>query len=122
MTAPAQSPLNEVTAAQGAPVYLGSYNATTTAKTNAEVTTAFNATGDGLAGKVLLIHNTGTDDVRVLPVAASTGDVTTVRDAAGFGVLVSAGAKVTIRMQPSMAYLSVICPSSTATVDVWELT
>lgn len=122
MAAPAQSPLSEVAAAQGAPVYLGSYNATTSAKTNAEVATPFSNSGDGLAGKVLMVHNTGTDDVRILPVAGSTDDVTITRNAAGFGVLVSAGSKVTLRMQPAMPYLAVICPSSTATVDVWELT
>lgn len=122
MAAPMQSPIALLAASVGAPFYLGSYNATGTAKTNAEVGTPFCTTGDCLLGKVLLIDNQGSVDVRILPVALSTGDVTTTRDAAGFGVLVAAGAKVTLTMPPSaLPYLSVITVSSTANVDVWEL-
>ncbi len=114
------SPIGDLSAAQGEPFYLGSYNATTTAKTNAEVGTPFAITGEFLKHKVLLLHNTGSVTIRILPVATSTGDVTTTRDAAGFGVEVAAGAKVTLRLS-TKGYLSVITSSSTANVDVWEL-
>jgi hypothetical protein len=114
------SPVAELATAQGMPDYLGSYNATTTAKTNAEVTTPF-GTGTGLLkNKVLLIHNAGSVAIRLLPVATSTGDVTTTRNAAGFGVYVAADEKVTLRMV-GMGYLSIITTSSTADVDVHEL-
>jgi hypothetical protein len=85
------------------------------------VATPFNATGDGLAGKVLLVFNDGTVDVRILPVLLSTDDVTVTRNAAGFGVLVPAGGKVTLRMVAGLPFLAVITTSSTANVDVWEL-
>lgn len=120
MTAP-KSALAALQAAIGSPRYLGSYNATGTAKTNAEVGTAFCTTGTLLKNKTLLIDNQGSVDIRILEVATSTGDVTTTRDAAGFGVLVKAGTSVTLTMGPDLGYLSVITVSSTANVDVWEL-
>ncbi len=67
------SPIGDLSAAQGEPFYLGSYNATTTAKTNAEVGTPFAITGEFLKHKVLLLHNTGSVTIRILPVATSTG-------------------------------------------------
>lgn len=120
MTAPKNS-LASLEAAIGSPRYLGSYNATTTAKTNAEVTTPF-GTGTGLLkNKVLLLHNAGSVAVRLLEVSTSTGDVTTTRNAAGFGVYLEAGEKATMRMGPDLGYLSIITTSSTADVDVWEM-
>lgn len=114
-----QSPLSDLAASAGMPVYLGSYNVTTTSKTNGQVGTTFNTSGDGLAGKTLLLITDA--DVRILPVTSSTGVVTTTRDAAGFGVLVSAGSRVTLRMGPAATHLAIIHASSTANVDVWEL-
>lgn len=117
----AKGPTGDLAASVGSPRYLGSYNATATAKTNAEVSTPF-GTGTGLLkNKVLLVDNQGAVDIRILEVSTSTGDVTTTRDAAGFGVLVRAGSAVTLRMGPDLGYLSVITTSSTANVDVWEL-
>lgn len=118
---PPKNPEAAQAAAVGSPRYLGSYNATTTAKTNAEVATPF-GTGTGLLkNKTLLIHNAGTVAVRILEVSTSTGDVTTTRNAAGFGVYVNAGEKATLTMGPDMGYLSVITTSSTSDLDVWEL-
>ncbi len=105
----------------GYPVYLGTVDATTTAKTNKEATTPFNDTTPALSGKVLLVYNAGSVDVRLHPVDTDTGDTTNTRGA-GFGVPLAAGAFFTIRMGSTYRWMSVITTSSTANVDFWELT
>lgn len=105
----------------GYPVYLGTIDATTTAKTNAEATTPFANSGELLKGKVLAVHNAGAVDVRIALVATSTGDVTSTRDAAGFGWTIKAGDQKTFRVGSTLGYLSVITVSSTANFDVFEL-
>jgi hypothetical protein len=119
MAASFLSPVAELSAAQGSPTYLGTYDATGTSKTNSQATTPFGHTGDFLTGKVLLVHNAGSVAVRIHPVAASYGTVTTNRTG-NHGVYVEAGEKATLRM--AQPYLAVITTSSTANVDVWELT
>lgn len=110
-------------ASLGSPVYLGTIDAGATAKTNAEASTPFANTGDGLKNKVLLIANDSTSlTVRFHPVATSTGDATATRNAAGFGVPIGPGERVIVRMLADYAYLAVISPSGAANVDVWELT
>lgn len=108
-------------ALSGYPVYLGTVDATTTAKTNAEATTPFGSSGELLKGKVLLIQNAGSVDIRLHPVATSTGDVSNTRGA-GFGVAISPGERIIIRMGEAYGYMAVITTSSTANVDFWELT
>lgn len=105
----------------GYPVYLGTIDATTTAKTQAEASTPFAHTGELLKGKVIVIHNAGSVDVRIHPVATSTGDVTSTRNAAGFGFTIKAGDQKAFRMGDQYGYLSVITVSSTANVDFHEL-
>lgn len=107
-------------AALGSPRYLGTINAGTTAKTNAEASTPFAATGDALKGKMLLIVTDAA--VRLHGVATSDGDVTTTRNAAGFGVPLAADERVVIRVVDDYPYLSVITASGSANVDIWELT
>lgn len=108
-------------ALNGYPLYLGTVDATTTSKTNHEATTPFNDTGEALKGKVLLIVNAGTVDIRIHPMALNNGVVSNSRGA-GFGVPVGAGERVTVRMGTSYGFMAVIATSSTANVDIWELT
>lgn len=108
-------------ALNGYPVYLGTVDATTTSKTNHEATTAFNNTGEALTGKVLLIYNAGSVDIRVHPVATNTGTTTNTRGAR-FGVPIGPNERVIITMGRLYPWLAVIATSSTANVDVWELT
>lgn len=104
------------------PLYLGTIDATTTSKTNAQATTAFNTTGDLLKGKVLLIQNAGIVTIRLYAVAASTDAVTNTRGAAAnFGPEIQPGERVVMAMDLSNGYLAGIATSSTANIDVWEL-
>lgn len=104
----------------GYPLYLGTVDATTTAKTNAEATTPFATTGDNLKGKVLMIQNAGAVSVRLHPVSTSTGDVSNTRGA-GFGPEIQPGERIYVTMGSTYGYLSVIATSSTANVDFWEM-
>ena len=105
----------------GYPVYLGTYDATTTSKTNHQATTVFNNTGVALKGKVLCIYNAGSVDVRWHPTATNDGTTTNTRGAT-FGVPLAPGSFATVRMGETYGWLAVIATSSTANVDVWELT
>lgn len=106
----------------GYPIYLGTVDATTTSKTNKEATTPFNDTTPGLSGKVLLIYNAGSVDIRVYPVDTDTGVVTNTRAAgAKFGVPLAPGSFFTIRMGATYRWMAVITTSSTANVDFWEM-
>lgn len=107
-------------ALNGYPVYLGTIDCTTTAKTNAEATTPFGNTGELLKGKVLLIKNAGSVDVYIHPVATSTGDVVTARGA-NYGVPLAAGERVYVTMGSAYGYISAIAASSTANLDFWEM-
>lgn len=107
--------------AMGYPVYLGTIDATTSAKTNAEATTPFGHTGELLKGQVLAVHNAGSVDVRIAMVELSTGDVTSTRNAAGFGWTIKAGDQKVFRNGSAYGYLSVITVSSTANVDVFRM-
>ncbi len=110
-----------IAADTGMPIYLGRYDATVSSKTNSQATDAFNATGNGLAGKTLLLLNNGVVEISVYPVATATATVTrTYAAAANLGVPVAAGARVTLRMG-NLPFLAVMTASSTANVDVWEL-
>lgn len=102
------------------PTYLGTIDATTTAKTNAEATTPFNTTGDLLKGKVLLIQNAGTVSIRLYAVNGSTDDVSNTRGA-GFGPEIQPGERIIMVMNLSNGYLAGITTSSTANIDIWEL-
>jgi hypothetical protein len=107
-------------ASLGSPRYLGTTDCTTTSKTNAQATTAYPASGD-LSGKCLLIYNASTTvDVHVHPVSSSTGTVTTNRTG-NHGAPVKPGSFVEITMGGSDSHLAAITASSTANLDVWEL-
>lgn len=104
----------------GSPKYLGTIDATTTSRTNGQATTPFLNTGDGLKGKILLIVNDGTVNVRILPTATATGVVTVTRGA-NFGVPLTAGERVIVRMTHDYPFMAVITPVGTANLDIFEL-
>lgn len=111
-----------VQALNGLPEYLGTIDATTTSKTNAEATTPFNASGDALGGKVLLIHNSGSTACRVYGVTTSTGTVTNTRGAGNaFGVPIAPDSIKPVTMTGTRKFLAVVMVSGTANVDVWEM-
>lgn len=107
-------------ALNGYPVYLGTIDATTTAKTNAEATTEFADDGETLKGKTLMIQNAGSVSIRLHPVAASTGDVSNTRGA-GFGPEIQPGERIYVTMGTTYGFLSVITTTGTANVDFWEV-
>jgi hypothetical protein len=107
-------------ALNGYPVYLGTVDATTTSKTNAQASSAFANSGDALRGKVLMIQNAGSVSIRIHPVSSSTGTVANARGT-GFGPEIQPGERVYIRMGETYPYLAVIATSSTASVDFWEM-
>lgn len=96
----------------GAPVFLGVTDVTTTAKTNAEATTPYGTTG--LTDKALLIQASAECYVGVT--ATSTGDVTTAN-----GVKLAADERVIVLMSATYPYLVAITASGTANLRVWEL-
>lgn len=107
-------------ALNGYPLYLGTVDATTTSKTNAQATTAFAASGDALAGKVLMIQNAGTVSIRLHPVATSTGTVSNTRGA-GFGPEIQPGERIDVTMGRTYSFLAIIATSGAANVDFWEM-
>lgn len=112
-------PNGQFESAMGVPVYLGTVDATTTSKTNWEATTSFGSTG--LCGKVLLIQNAGSVDIRLLPTGNADGGVSNTRNAL-FGPAISAGERVVVYMEGSTrCHMAVIATTSTANVDFWEL-
>lgn len=96
----------------GSPKFLGVIDGTTTAKTNAEATTPFSASG--LTGKTLLIHASAACFIGM--VDTSTGDVTTAN-----GVPLAADEKAIITVHPSYPFLAVIHATATVSLKVWEL-
>ncbi len=122
MTAPIKGPLEAIGADTGMPVYLGRIAAGATSQTNGQTADAFNTTGDGLAGKNILVLNAGTVEVSVYPVTSSTGTTTrTYAAAASYGVPIPAGESRTIRMGSGATHLATITDSAAANVDVWEM-
>lgn len=103
----------------GSPSYLGTIDATTTSKTNTQATTTFPSTGD-LSGKVLLIQNAGSVDIRLSGVTSGTATVSNSRGV-GFAVAIAPGERVIVTLKSNQTHLAVIATSSTANVDVWEL-
>jgi hypothetical protein len=100
--------------------YLGTIDATTTSKTNAEATTPFNTTGELLKGKLLMFMCDATT-VRVATVSTSTSTVTTNRTGS-FGVpIATANSAMYVLMGQRNGYIAAITSASTANVDVWEM-
>jgi hypothetical protein len=99
---------------QGLPKYLGTIDATTTSKTNAQATSAFGNTGTFLKRKMLLIQVSAA--CSILPVTASNGTVTT-----GTGVDLAANERVIITLDDDHGYIAAITASGTANVKIWEL-
>jgi hypothetical protein len=95
----------------GTPRLLGSIVVSGSSLNNSDTATPFNASGNGLAGKVLLIQPSA--DVHVLPVTSSAGTVATTT-----GVKVLTDERVVITMDDGYTHLAVI---GTATVKVFEL-
>lgn len=98
----------------GSPRLLGVIDFTSTAKTNAEATTPFNAADPALGGKVLLLQ--ATQDVFVLPVSDSTGDA-----ASATSVLLYAGERVILTMDSVNMWLSAVRSTADGNLKVWEL-
>jgi hypothetical protein len=113
MATPPPGPQHLLGPLNGTPVRLGTIVATTT-KNNYDTATPFNNSGDGLAGKVLLIQADAAG--YILPGTASTSTVTTSN-----GVKVSADERVIITMQSNYLSLAALAVSGTMNVKIWEL-
>jgi hypothetical protein len=99
----------------GTPVFLGVIVATTT-KNNHDTASAFNNTGIGLGGKMLLIQSDAA--CFILPGTANTATATSSN-----GVKLAADERVVIIMDTTASYgwLAAVSVSGTANVRVWEL-
>jgi len=107
----------------GSPRFLGVIDFTGASKTNAQATVPFNAADPALAGKILLLQSSA--DVYVLPVASSTGTVTTSN-----GVLVFSGERVIITCDDidktdiageRFGWLAAIQSVGAGNLRIWEL-
>jgi hypothetical protein len=107
----------------GSPRLLGTIDFTATSKTNAQASVAFNAADPALAGKILLVQPS--QDVYVLPVATSTGTVST-----STGVLLFANERVEMTMDDvdrtdvageRYGWLAAIRSTADGNLRVWEL-
>ena len=108
-------------AIQGYAVYLGTIDCTGTSKTNHQATTAFNNTGEGLSGKVLMLVNEHTDVIRIYPVKANDGTVTVTRAAgAAFGFPIQPGAALTMNMGDAYSWLAAVAASGAGKLDEFE--
>lgn len=97
----------------GAPSFLGVIVATTT-KNNADTATPFNATGEALKDKVLLIQP---DAICYIYVGAANTQTATTAN----GIKLAADQSVTIHMGNN-GYLACVSASGTTNCRVWSLT
>lgn len=107
----------------GSPRLLGTIDFAAASKTNATATTPFNATDPALAGKILLLQPS--QDVYVLPVATSSGAVTS-----STGVLLYAGERVILTVDDidsrdvageRYGWLAAIRSTADGSLRIWEL-
>lgn len=98
----------------GCPVYLGTIDFTATSKTNSQATAPFNATGDALKYKTLLLQPD--QDCYILPVTTATGAVTSSN-----GIQLTAGERVIVNMAEVHRWMAVIRVSASGNLKVWEL-
>lgn len=97
----------------GSPQYLGTIAASTTT-TNHTTASPFNNTGDGLAGKMLLIQPDATCFLR--GVTTNSGTVTTTN-----GVYVGTNERVIITLKSDEGWLAVLGDGGSVNARVWEL-
>ena len=97
----------------GIPTRLGQIVATTTHKNNYSTASAFNSTGDGLAGKLLCIQP---DVACYFAVAATNAAEATTTD-----WLLEANQPFVLNMGQNHKFLALEAVSGTVTCDVYEL-
>lgn len=108
------SPLGMVGTCLGTPTLLGTIDFTAASKTNASATTPFNNTGDGLAGKCLLLQPT--QPVYIVP---GTSSATTASSTTA--VLIKADERVCFCMHTNYSHLAAIAYSTGGNLFVWNM-
>ncbi len=114
------SPLNVdaiAAASIGAFTFLGVIVATTT-KNNSDTAAAFNASGDALTHKVLLVQTDTECYIRL----GADATITAVASATSASFRLAAGASATIHMGAAYGYIACIAASGTSNLKVWGMT
>lgn len=114
LSATHQPAMSVVGGCLGTPVRLGTIDFASSSKTQASATTPFNDSGDGLAGKVLLLQPT--QAVYILPGTSSSATA-----ASATSVLLQANERVCFYMHPSYTHLAAIRSASDGNLLIWEL-
>jgi hypothetical protein len=99
----------------GTPVFLGTIDFTNTSKNNTSASTPFSNTGDGLAGKVLMVH--ASTSVFILPGTSSSAAVTSTN---GVPLTGNTDPKC-FYMHPAYTALAALRQASDGNLKVWEM-